>query len=136
MVSAQNCNKSIKCCPVEATFEHIGKKWSINILRDLFMGKKRFREFLETNKKLSGKVLSQRLRDLEKHKLIHKKIVSKTPLKAEYALTEKGRNLNKVLYEVIMFSMKNYPKQVFAHPPKKCNEKTFSMIAKRSLGLK
>jgi DNA-binding HxlR family transcriptional regulator len=106
----------IKHCPIETAFERIGKKWAINVLRDLFLGKKRFREFLEANPELSGKVLSERLKELEEEDLIKKKIVSKTPLKAEYELTEKGKNLDKVLYEIIMFSMKNYSKEVFKNP--------------------
>ncbi len=127
-----NFKSGIKHCPIETAFEHIGRKWAINILRDLFLGKKRFREFLETNPELSGKVLSQRLKELEKDDLIKKKIVSKTPLKAEYELTVRGKNLDKVLYEIIMFSMKNYSKEVFQNPSQ-FNEKTCSIITKKSL---
>ena len=122
----------IKHCPIETAFERIGRKWAINILRDLFLGKKRFREFLEANPELSGKVLSERLKELEKDNLVKKKIVSKTPLKAEYELTERGNNLDKVLYEIIMFSMKNYSKEVFQNPSQ-FNEKTCSIITKKSL---
>ena len=122
----------IKHCPIETAFEHIGRKWAINILRDLFLGKKRFREFLEANPELSGKVLSERLKELEKDGLIKKKIVSKTPLKAEYELTERGKDLDKALYEIIMFSMKNYSKEVFQNPSQ-FNEKACSIITKKSL---
>ena len=122
----------IKHCPIETAFERIGKKWAINVLRDLFLGKKRFREFLEVNPELSGKVLSQRLKELEDDGLIKKKIVSKTPLKAKYELTERGKNLDKVLYEIIMFSMKNYSKEVFKNPSQ-FDEKTCSIITKKSL---
>ena len=114
----EDFKSGIKHCPIEAAFERIGKKWAINILRDLFLGKKRFREFLEVNPELSGKVLSQRLKELEDDELIKKKIVSKTPLKAEYGLTDKGKNLDKVLYEIIMYSMKNYSNEVFKNPSK------------------
>lgn len=124
--------KGIKNCPIETAFEFIGKKWAINVLRDLFRGKRKFREFLEANPELSGKVLSQRLKELEKDGLIKKKVVSKTPLKAEYELTEKGDNLDKVLYEIIMFSMKNYTKTVF-RDPSKFGEQTCSIMVKNSL---
>ena len=131
----EDFKNGIKHCPIETAFERIGKKWAINILRDLFLGKKRFREFLEANPELSGKVLSQRLKDLEKENLIKKKVVSKTPLIAEYELTERGKNLDKVLYEIIMFSMENYSKDVF-HNPSIYNEKTCSIVVKKSLGIK
>jgi len=135
MVSEKNFKNYVKCCPIEAAFVHIGKKWAINIIRDLFMGKKRFKEFLEVNKNLSGKVLSQRLKELEKEGIIKKKIVSKTPLRAEYELTPKGRNLEKVLYEVIVYAMKNCSKEVFKKCPK-MDEAMCSRIAKQSLRMK
>ena len=135
MVSEINFKEGIKHCPVETAFEHIGKKWAINIIRDMFIGKKRFKEFLEENPELSGKVLSQRLRELENEGLIVKKIVSKTPLKAEYELTDKGRNLDKVLYEIVMFSMKNYSNEVFKNPSE-FNERMSSIIAKKTLKIK
>ena len=131
----EDFKNGIKHCPIETAFERIGKKWAINILRDLFLGKKRFREFLEANPELSGKVLSQRLKDLEKENLIKKKVVSKTPLIAEYELTERGKNLDKVLYEIIMFSMKNYSKEVFQNPSQ-FDEETCSIITKKSLTMK
>ena len=128
----EDFKSGIKHCPIETAFEHIGRKWAINIIRDMFLGKKKFREFLEENPELSGKVLSQRLKELEDDGLIKKKIVSKTPLKAEYELTDKGKNLDKVLYEVIMYSMKNYSNEVFKNPSK-FDEKTCSIITKKSL---
>lgn len=131
----ENFQSEIRRCPIETAFEYIGKKWAIVILRDVFLGKKRFKEFLDGNQELSGKVLSQRLKELEKAGLIKKKIVSKTPLKAEYELTQKGKNLDRVLYEINMFSMANYSKEVF-HNPSVYNEKTCNIIVKKSLGMK
>ena len=90
---------------METCMSHIGKKWSVNILRDLFNGKKRFKDFMDSNKDISTKMLSARLRELEKDKFIEKRVVSTTPLIAEYHLTEKGRALNRILYELSVFSM-------------------------------
>lgn len=126
----------IKRCPVEAAFEHIGRKWAINIMRDLHMGKKKFREFLGANSKLSTKVLSQRLKELERDGLLKKRIVSKTPLRAEYELTEKGKALDKVLYELAMFSMKHYSREVFKQTPVEFDKKERSALIKKSLMMK
>ena len=134
MVSETDFKKGIKNCPIEIAFEHIGRKWAINILRDLFLGKKRFREFLEVNPELSGKVLSQRLKELEDDGLIRKKIVSKTPLRAEYGLTDKGKNLDKVIYEIIMYSTKNYSNEVFKNPSK-FDERVCSLVSKKALDI-
>src|SRR3989338_384601 len=92
-------------CPMETCMSHIGKKWSVNILRDLFAGKKRFMDFMASNKDLSTKMLSARLKELDKDGFIQKKVVSTTPLVAEYSLTEKGRALNRILFELSAFSM-------------------------------
>jgi DNA-binding HxlR family transcriptional regulator len=108
----------MKHCPIENALEYVGRKWSLTIIRDLFFGKKRFKEFLEANPKLSGKVLSQRLKDLEKKGLIEKKIVSKSPVNIEYALTSKGRALNGILYEMALFSLKECKNEVL--PEKSC----------------
>ena len=134
-ISVQEFVKGIKNCPIETAFEHIGRKWAINIIRDMFIGKKKFGEFLEANPELSGKVLSQRLKELEDDGLIKKKIVSKTPLKAEYGLTDKGKNLDNVLYEIIMYSMKNYSNEVFKNPSK-FDEGVCSLASKKTLGIK
>ena len=93
------------CCPIQSALGPIGKKWSINIIRDLFMGKKRFKDFLISNPTISTKMLSTRLKELEKDKIIEKKVVSTNPIIIEYVLTTKGRSLNKILYEIALFSI-------------------------------
>ena len=72
-----------KNCPVECTLNTIGGKWSINIMRDLFLGKTRFSQFLQTNHGLSSKVLSTRLKELQTQQLVEKIAVELTPLKIE-----------------------------------------------------
>jgi DNA-binding HxlR family transcriptional regulator len=94
-----------KNCPISTALKYVGKKWSIEIVKDIFFGLKSFSEFLQANPKLSGKVLSQRLKDLEKDEIITKDIVSKSPLKIEYNLTEKGKKLNGVIYELAVFAI-------------------------------
>ena len=101
-----------KSCPIDKTLEYIGKKWNLLIIRDLFLGKKKFNEFLESNPQLSNKVLSQKLKELETHSLIEKRIISKTPLLAEYYLTDRGKALNKVLFEIAMFGVENISQEL------------------------
>ena len=99
----------IKNCPIETTLQFIGKKWSFEIVRDMFLGKKRFNEFLETNPNLSSKVLSQRLKELKKTGIIVKKVDDTFPVSIEYNLTEKGKKLNRVIYELALFSLNTCP---------------------------
>lgn len=93
-------------CPLEVSVDMIGGKWSLQIIRDLFMGRTRFSDYLRFNQGLSGKVLAARLRELQEHGLVEKRVVSVTPLKVEYGLTEKGVALGDVLYQVALFSMR------------------------------
>ena len=104
-------------CPIEIALDHIGKKWTIEILRDMTAkGKRRFHEFLDENPKLTSKVLSERLKKLEKDGIVNKMIVSMTPLRAEYILTPLGESLNKIQYELSMFSVNAFPERVLANP--------------------
>jgi DNA-binding HxlR family transcriptional regulator len=97
---------------------HLGRKWTIHIIRDIFGGNHRFSDFLRLSPGLSTKVLSQRLRDLEEDGLIQKKVVSTTPLLVEYHLTEMGKALDRVIVELSIFSIKNYTSEVFDEIPR------------------
>ena len=97
--------KHVKSCPIDLVVKLINKKWVIQIIRDLFFGKSRFHEFKEDKPDLSNKVLSNCLKEMEQNGLIHR-IVDKCDKKnVKYKLTEKGRSLNKVLYEIAMVSV-------------------------------
>ena len=97
-------NKNI-VCPVDRTLNLINKKWSIQIIRDLFFGKKHFKEFKENKPKLSNKVLSNCLKELEENGLIEKRVLNTTPVTTEYHLTEYGRSMNRIIYELAMFTL-------------------------------
>ena len=105
--------ENMRNCPIEVTLNIIGKKWAINIIRDLFKGKTRFSEFLDSNPQLSTKMLSLRLKELQKSDIIKKTIKSTTPVIIEYCLTQQGKNLNKILFQLAEFSLKNYPNKVY-----------------------
>ena len=79
-------------CPVEAVAEIIGRKWVSLILRDLAKGPQRFGE-LEHSIKVSPRILSMRLQELEADKLVTRKVFAEIPPRTEYTLTERGRLL-------------------------------------------
>ena len=93
--------KAVKC-PMELAVELISRKWVIQILRDMFFGKKRFNEFKEGKPNLSNKVLSNCLREMEENGLISK---DNDENNIEYSLTAKGQKMNKVIYELAMFTL-------------------------------
>lgn len=83
-------------CPIEQTLKVIGGKWVILIIRELIQGKKRFSE-LESELGASSKMISQRLKELEKNGIVRRTVIPDVPPKVEYTLTKKGESLNKVL---------------------------------------
>lgn len=105
--------ENMKNCPIEVALKFVGKKWSIQIIRDLFKGKKRFTEFLDSNPQMSTKMLSLRLKELQNSGLIKKTVISDTPVMIKYSLTQKGKNLNRVLFQLAEFSLRNYPNEVY-----------------------
>lgn len=93
-------------CPVEETANLIGKKWVIMILRELFAGKKRFNELLKTLEGISPGVLSERLRDMEKYEILKRKAYAEVPLRVEYSLTEKGKDLKRSIVSMAEWGIK------------------------------
>lgn len=91
-------------CPVNETLKIISGKWHLLIIRDLFFGKKRFKEFKEDKPNLSNKVLTECLKDLESNGLISKTNLDDSKI-TEYSLTEEGKKMNRILYELAIFTL-------------------------------
>jgi DNA-binding HxlR family transcriptional regulator len=87
-------DKNTYTCPIDVTLSFIGGKWKILILSHLHRFKKR--SFSDIRKNLPGiseKMLSQQLKQLERDKLISKKIISEKPYRVEYFLDKNGKSL-------------------------------------------
>ena len=80
----------VRICPTKNSLRYIGNKWTLEIVRDLFFGKRKFSEFLQENPGITRKILALRLKELEENNFIEKRIVSDVPRHIEYQLTEKG----------------------------------------------
>ncbi|MBO5151845.1 MAG: helix-turn-helix transcriptional regulator [Methanobrevibacter sp.] len=111
-------------CPVDRTMNLINKKWSIQIIRDLFFGKKHFKEFKE-GKDISNKVLSSCLTDLEENGIIEKKVLNTKPVSTEYSLTEYGKSMNRIIYELAMFTLNDEKDRVYSDKTKEQLKKDF-----------
>jgi DNA-binding HxlR family transcriptional regulator len=103
----------LKSCPIETTFKIIGKKWAVLIIREVFRGTTQFNRFLENIEGITPKVLTERLRELQKLGIVRRRIVSEYPIRVEYEMTDLGRELEPVLLAAASFSMRNMPKVVF-----------------------
>ncbi len=84
-------------CPVELTLSIIGGKWKILILWHLREETKRFGALKRKIPKITQKMLTQQLRELESDGLVLRKVYAVVPPKVEYSLTEKGRQLRPIL---------------------------------------
>lgn len=112
-------------CPVDKAINLLNKKWSVQIIRDMFFGKKHFKQFQEDKPNLSNKVLSNCLKNLEKNGLIKKKVLNTTPVTTEYLLTDYGKSLNKVIYELAMFTLNKYENNNYDLKTREDLKKTF-----------
>jgi DNA-binding HxlR family transcriptional regulator len=92
-------------CPVARTLDLIGDRWTLLIIRDLFLGKTRFAQFRKSTPTPPPKLLSERLQRLEQNGLIERVVYSEHPLRAEYRLTPKGRTLHGVLREIVFWGL-------------------------------
>ena len=86
-----------ECCPVETTLELIGGKYKALILWHLSNEVLRYSELKKLIPSATPKMLTQQLRELETHMLIHREVYPVIPPKVEYSLTELGRSLMPVL---------------------------------------
>jgi DNA-binding HxlR family transcriptional regulator len=84
-------------CPIEATLDIVGGKWKVLILFYLMRGTVRFGEFQRLIPKITQRMLTLQLRELEEGGVIHREVYRQVPPKVEYSLTEFGRSLEPIL---------------------------------------
>jgi DNA-binding HxlR family transcriptional regulator len=84
-------------CPIQFMLELLSSKWSILILRELFRGNRRTHELLKALPGISSKTLTMRLRELEMYGLVKRTVYAEIPPHVEYALTDKGREVQPVM---------------------------------------
>lgn len=87
-------------CSVAKTLKVIGSKWTMLILHNMLEGRNRFGELQRALSGISPKTLSLRLSELEKERIITKKVFAEVPLHVEYYLTNKGKSLGKLFKEM------------------------------------
>ncbi len=85
-------------CPLELSMDLIGGKWKCVILWHLRKYRLRFSQLKRIMPGITPKMLTQQLRDLEEHGLVHREVYAVIPPKVEYSLTEDGKTFLPVLH--------------------------------------
>ncbi len=85
-------------CPVLATLQVIGGKWKLAIVYQLQNhGVLRFGEIRNKLPRITQKMLTQQLRELEADGILHRKVYAEVPPRVEYRLSDRGAELRPVL---------------------------------------
>ena len=86
------------CCSLyHRAVELVGKRWTGAILLVLMDGPLRFSEIGQLVPDLSDRLLSERLKELEAEEIVERRVQDESPVRVEYALTDKGRALEPAL---------------------------------------
>ena len=89
------------CCPYyHEAVELVGKRWTGAILRVLMDGPLRFSEIAQAVPELSDRLLSERMKELERRGIVERTVLPGPPLRVEYALSTMGRELEPALSEL------------------------------------
>lgn len=96
-------------CLLDFVMDFIRGKWKTLILCNLYNEPKRFLELQRMVEGISQKILNQNLKELETDGLVYKIVYAEIPPKIEYYLTDKGKEMTKLIKEFEAWSVKYYP---------------------------
>src|SRR6267154_3011534 len=97
-------------CPLNASLEIFGDRWSLLIIRDLMLrGFRTYKEFLSSDEGIATNILAERLQRLEAAGIITTSRDAEDGRKVVYRLTEKGIDLAPVLVELILWGAQHEP---------------------------
>jgi DNA-binding HxlR family transcriptional regulator len=86
-------------CPTLDATQMLTKRWTVLLVKKLLDGPQRFSE-MEGSLLISGRILSERLRELEMEELITRHVYPDIPVRVEYELTDKGRAMKPIIQEI------------------------------------
>lgn len=99
-----------KICPSQKALKLIGGKWKLPILYALSISENysaRYSELMEKVQNISNTMLATSLKELEKENLIHRIQYNEMPLRVEYSLTQKAKQLKPILEQLVEWSRRN-----------------------------
>jgi DNA-binding HxlR family transcriptional regulator len=101
----EECTKMI--VPVRDALEILNGKWKLPIILSLTYGAKRFKQISKDINGITDKMLSKELKDLEMNQLVKRTVYDTFPPTVEYAITEHGQSLEKLITELRNWGLKH-----------------------------
>ena len=96
-------------CPITNVLDTLGDKWTLLVIRDLVLGKRRYQEFTSSPERIASNILADRLKQLETFRIVTRRAYQQKPARYEYVLTEKGEGLKPVLRALVVWGQKHFP---------------------------
>ena len=122
-------------CALANFLDHFGDKWSLVIIRDMFLEKKTFNDFLTSPEGIASNILTNRLKSLIDHKIINFKLNPLNKKVKWYYLTDEGTDIYPALIEMIKWSIRNlkndfgpYSKKWFEQNTRESNKITSDKV--------
>ena len=94
------------CPKFESAIQIIGKKWTGLIIRVLLGGPRRFKDIKQQIPDMSDRMLTERMKELERLGIVKRNVYPEKPVRIEYQLTEKGQSLRQVIEAIQLWSNK------------------------------
>jgi DNA-binding HxlR family transcriptional regulator len=92
-------------CPLNASVEMLGDRWSLLIIRDMMVrGYRTFKEFLSSDEHIATNILADRLRRLESYGIVSTETDPADGRRLHYLLTAKGMDLAPILTEMVLWA--------------------------------
>ena len=94
-------------CPIANLVDLVGDKWSLLIIRDFFLERNTFKQFIDSPEKIATNILTDRLMSLKSKGIIDYTYAPNNKKTKYYYLTDIGIDLYPVIYEMSMWSRRN-----------------------------
>ena len=92
-------------CPIGTALDIVGERWTLLIVRELMLGPRRYSDLLEWLQGIGTNLLSARLKDLEQHGVVRKRVLPPPAASTVYELTAVGRGLIPVVIDLARWGM-------------------------------
>ena len=96
-------------CPITNALDIFGDKWTLLVIRDLVLGKRRYQEFRFSPERIATNILADRLERLQACGIVTRYAYQHKPKRYEYILTKKGETLRPILKAIVSWGLEHFP---------------------------